>query len=29
MLALGHKGIRDLIAAQRNTIALLTVPAPT
>jgi ribonuclease PH len=29
MLALGHKGIRDLIAAQRNTIALLTVTAPT
>jgi hypothetical protein len=28
MLALGHKGIRDLIAAQRNTIALLTVTAP-
>ena len=29
MLALGRKGIRDLIAAQRNTIALLTVTAPT
>jgi ribonuclease PH len=29
MLALGHKGIRDLIAAQRNTIALLTVTVPT
>ena len=28
MLALGYKGIRDLIAAQRNTIALLTVTAP-
>jgi ribonuclease PH len=29
MLAFGHKGIRDLIAAQQNTIALLTVTAPT
>ena len=29
MLALGHKGIHDLIAAQRNTIALLTVKAAT
>jgi len=29
MLALGHKGIRDLIAAQWNTIASLTVTAPT
>src|SRR5438046_4229760 len=29
MLVLGHKGIRDLIAAQWNTIASLTVTAPT
>jgi ribonuclease PH len=29
MLALGRKGIHDLIAVQRNTIALLTVTAPT